>query len=290
MKAVDLHVHSCFSDGTKTPKELLNYARWQKLSAFALTDHDTISGVDALNMAHMELLNSEPDATDIPDIIPGVELSTEYNGRDIHIVGLFIDVKSEAFNSYLKEFVDSRDVRNQKMCKLLCEREGFDISYEKLIEAFPGAVITRAHYARYLLDKGYIKSMKEAFDRYIGDHSPCYIPREKVTPSDGVRLIHSAGGVAILAHPVLYGYSQAELDKLVLSIDGLDGIEAVYSTYTPSDERDIKRLAQKYNLLLSGGSDYHGENKPDIELGTGRGHLFVPEDFLDKIRAFHKAL
>lgn len=284
MRAIDLHVHSNFSDGTLSPAELVDLAIEKNLAAMALTDHDCIDGIGELNKA----LADKDTQVDL-ELIPGVELSTDWSNRDIHIVGLYIDTENKEFLSYLKEFLAARDTRNHKMCDALRQGEGFDITYEKLVKAFEGSVITRAHYARYLMDKGYVKSRDEAFIRYIGDGKKYYIPRQKQTPFEGIELIHKAGGMAILAHPVLYWFGKEKLDTLVKTLKeaGLDGIEATYSTYTPADERDIKALAKKYDLLLSGGSDFHGSNKPLIDLGSGMGHLFVPKEYLDKIK-LHK--
>ncbi len=281
MKAVDLHVHSNKSDGSKTPSELVDIALSKGLSAFALTDHDTTEGL-------AEAMEYAKDK-DI-EVIPGIELSSEYKGRDIHIVGLFIDPNNERFQKHLTDFKDSRVNRNNKMCQLLRDEAGMDISYEKLMEAYPGSVITRAHYARYMLDHGYVKSLPEAFERYIGDHCKYFVPREKITPEDAVKLILESGGVPVLAHPVLYKMGKEQLDILVARLKeaGLQAIEAIYSTYAPSDERDIKALAKKYNLAISGGSDYHGDAKPGLELGTGYGKLFVYEELLDKIKAIRK--
>lgn len=226
--------------------------------------------------------------TPIPEVVPGVELSTEYQGKDVHILGLFIDHHNARFLKYLSDFVASRDTRNHKMCALLQET-GMDISYEKLLRTFPGSVITRAHYAKYMLAHGYVKSMAEAFERYVGDRCPYYVPREKVTPAQAVELILEAGGVPILAHPILYHMSDARLDRLVgeLKEAGLLGIEALYGTYHTCDERWIRSLAKKYDLLVSGGSDFHGDNKPGLDLGTGYGRLCVPEEVLERIRQAH---
>ncbi|MBQ8822212.1 MAG: PHP domain-containing protein [Lachnospiraceae bacterium] len=282
MKAVDLHVHSNRSDGTFTPTQLVDYALEKGLSAFALTDHDTVDGL-AEAIAYADRLRQENPL--VPEVIPGIELSTEYHGKDIHIVGLYIDYTSEKFTDTLKEFVESRDNRNRKMCKLL-EEHGIDITYEKLIEEFPDCVLTRAHYARYMLNHGYINSMTEAFEKYIGDRCDCYVPREKITPQDGIAMILEAGGIPILAHPILYRMSDAKLEALVahLKESGLMGIEAVYTTNTPAEERQTRKLADKYHLLISGGSDFHGSNKPKTDLAIGHGKLFVPEEILDNIK------
>lgn len=287
---VDLHVHSTKSDGTYAPKELVDYAIEKGLSAFALTDHDSVGGVEeAMEYASFLRLQaatiSETEAEKIPEVIPGIEFSTEYQGKDVHIVGLYIDIHYPAFAKHLKEFVESRDIRNEKMCQSL-RSIGMDITYAKLQEAFPGAVITRAHYAKYMLNHGYIKSMNEAFERYIGDNSPHFIPREKVTPEQAVELILAAGGIPILAHPVLYHMSDARLEELVLKLKavGLVGLEAIYSTYSPAEERQMHKLADKYGLLISGGSDFHGSNKPGLDLAIGYGKLYVPYEVLENIK------
>ena len=283
MKPVDLHVHSNKSDGSNTPSELVYMAVQKGLAAFALTDHDTVDGIDEA-LACAEKLRAK-GVENVPEVIPGIELSTEYQGKDIHMVGLYIDHNSPAFRAHLKHFVDSRVERNRKMCARLAEA-GIDISYEKLTAEFPDSVLTRAHYAVYLVNKGYSLSKEDAFSQYLGDHTKYFVPREKITPEMGVELILNAGGIPILAHPVLYHMSDARLDELVARLKkaGLVGIEAIYATYNPAEERQIRKLAEKYALRISGGSDYHGEAKPGLEMGTGYGKLFVPEDVLWQLK------
>ena len=291
MKPIDLHVHSNKSDGTYTPSQLLDYAMEKGLAAIALTDHDTVNGLDEIieyaKILRCRQTSLEPvPGANIPEIISGIEFSTEYEGRDIHILGLYIDHKSAEFEKPLQDFVNSRIIRNEKMCRLLQEA-GIDITYEKLCAEYPDSVITRAHYGSYLLKYGYIRNIHEAFEKYIGDNCPYFVPREKVTPQDAVQLILKAKGVPILAHPPLYHMSDSRLDKLVATLKdaGLMGIEAIYSTYSSSEERDMRRLADKYDLLISGGSDFHGENKPNLDLGTGYGKLYVDYSVLESIKA-----
>ena len=281
MNIIDLHVHSNKSDGSFTPTELVNYAIEKGLSAFALTDHDTTDGIDeALASAEPAVAAGRP-----VEVIPGIEFSTEYEGQDIHIVGLYIDYKSDFFRRRLVSFVEGRITRNKEMCRRLTEH-GIPVTYEELTAEFPDCVITRAHYAKFMLNHGYINSLKEAFDRYIGDHGPCFVPRKKITPMRAVEIILKAGGFPILAHPVLYHFSKARLEKLValLTEMGLQGLECVYSTHSTSDEREMRSLAKKYNLCVSGGSDFHGNAKPGLDLATGYGKLFVPGELLDKIK------
>ena len=293
MSAIDLHVHSNKSDGTYSPAELVDYAIEKGLSAMALTDHDTVDGLDEIIQyadrlrSEMNSANTQPSShLHIPEIIPGIEFSTEYEGRDIHILGLYIDHKSPEFAKSLQKFVDSRIIRNKKMCCLL-QGAGIDITYEKLLSEYPDCVITRAHYAAYLLKYGYTRNMNEAFERFVGDHCPYFVPREKVTPQQAVQLVLKAKGVPILAHPTLYHMSDSRLDHLTASLKeaGLMGIEAIYSTYSPSEERDMRKLANKHDLLLSGGS-----NKPKLDLATGYGNLYVDDSILREIKAKHLSL
>lgn len=276
MKQIDLHVHSNKSDGTYTPTELVDYAMQKGLSAIALTDHDTTSGL-AEAIAYAE---------DKPiEVIPGIEFSSENEGKDIHVVGLYINYDAPAFQAKLQSFVDSRINRNIKMCRNLQEA-GIDITFDKLCAENPGAVITRAHYAAYLTEHGYVANRPEAFAKYVGDNCKYYVPREKITPAQAVELILQAKGVPILAHPPLYHMGNERLDALVGSLKqaGLMGIETFYSSYSNQDERDMLNLTKKYDLLLSGGSDFHGDNKPGLDLGTGYGKLFVPYEILEKIK------
>ena len=155
-----------------------------------------------------------------------------------------------------------------------------------MIKTYGDAVITRAHFADRLVTIGAVGDRNEAFDRYLGQGKPCFVPRSKVDPAEAIDRIHQAGGIAILAHPVLYHLGKAQMNKLLdhMCSAGLDGIEAIYSTYRMGDELSIRRIASERNLLISGGSDYHGKNKPHIQLGTGMGHLFVPYELLDKMK------
>lgn len=274
---IDLHTHSTASDGTYTPTQLIDYAVSKGLTAIALTDHDTTDGIEEAVLRAQYYHNQ---GTDIK-VIPGIEFSTDYFGKDIHIVGLYVDYQGEFLTKRLSYFKLSRTKRNLEMCQKLTSL-GMPIDYEELCAAYPDGVITRAHYAKFMLKKGYVKSVKEAFERHIGDGMVAHVRRKNISPMRAVEIIRRAGGIPVLAHPVLYGMSKDRLDDLVkrLTGAGLMGIEAVYSTYTPSDERDIRTLASKYNLLISGGSDFHGTNKPDIDLGTGRGKLYLDDSIL----------
>lgn len=277
MKLIDLHVHSNCSDGTLTPTELVSLAKKMNLSAFALTDHDTVAGLK-------EAMRS--GAASGIEVLPGIEFSTEYLGKDIHIVGIEFDYESPLFLSEIENFQASRHLRNRKMIEKLREEGGVDISFEQMEAAFGTSVWTRAHFARYLKEHGYVKEMADAFSRYIGDDCPYFVPREKVTPAQAVRLIRQTGGIPILAHPLQYHLPDEKLRELVLLLKkkGLIGIEALYSSHSPMDESAVRRLARTSGLLISGGSDFHGSNKPTISLGIGRGNLKISYDILKQLR------
>ena len=295
MSPIDLHTHSTKSDGTYTPGELIRYAQEKGLSAIALTDHDTADGIgEAMETAKALKkeaagslqADSVESALSVPEVIPGVELSTEYNGKDVHIVGLFIDWQDPGFNQRLREFADARIYRNQKMCRLLTEG-GYPVIYEDLERAFPDTVITRAHFAQHLLDKGLISSIDMAFSRLIGDDCPFFVPREKISPQYGVQFLLQYGAVPVLAHPMQYKMDDTALCALVSSLCdfGLAGIEVYYSTHKPDDTAYLSRIADRYGLLPSGGSDCHGSRKKNLDLGTGYGHLYVPDTILPPLRA-----
>lgn len=275
-KYIDLHVHSNCSDGTFTPTELVDYALKKKLAAIALTDHDTIDGLPEIFAA------AEGSGL---EVIGGIEFSTEFHGKDVHIVGLDFDYRMPEFCRQLTRFQNSRDIRNEKMISRLRE-EGIDITWEAMMQEYPDAVWTRAHFGKFLLEHGYVPDIKEAFSRYLADDACCFIPREKVTPVQAVELIRLANGIPVLAHPLLYHLDDASMDELIESLKavGLTGIEGFYSTYSRADEEYVRMMADRHQLLLSGGSDFHGSTKPDIDLGTGKGNLKIPYELLTKLR------
>lgn len=282
MNYIDLHVHSNASDGTLTPSELISLAVLNDLSAIALTDHDTISGIPEAQKA-ADAKNKEGK---IIDLIPGVELSCAYKIKDIHILGLFIDIENKFLLDTLKEAKDERDSRNEHIAQKLREK-GIDITIDALLSGNKNAVLTRAHFAKHLYEKGYVKNIKEAFQRYIGDTSPCFVQRKYLSPEAAIGIIHRAGGIAVLAHPLLYHLPAPELNMLLhhLKLYGLDAIEAIYSSNTEANENYSRYLARKHNLLISGGTDYHGLNKPELSLGSGKGNMHIPESLLIQMKA-----
>lgn len=278
MLPIDLHTHTTASDGTDTPRELIDLAINNGLKAIAITDHDTTEGlIDALNYSK-----------NLPiEVISGVEFSTTMPsyGFDIHILGYYFNPQDETFNTLLDGIRQSRTQRNFKILDQL-GAIGFHLTMEEVAKAASDGVITRAHIGKALVKKGYIKKEQIAYDKYIGNNCVAYVPRERLTPEMAIKMILNAGGVPVLAHPTLYKLKLKDLDKLVsiLATYGLKGIEAVYSLHAPHEEKYLRQLAENYQLLITGGSDYHGTNKPYIHLGTGKSHLFVQDILLEPLK------
>lgn len=277
MKLIDLHVHSNASDGTLTPTQVVTLALEKNLSAIALTDHDTVQGIpEALHAAEHKDLT----------VIPGIELSCYYKEREIHILGFFVNYLDTAFQNALEDLKTARFNRNLKMIALFQEN-GIPMTLEKLQAGNPNTVITRAHFARVLIEEGICKNKDQAFAKYLDIHCPYYIPKPDVTPAHAISIIKNAGGMPFLAHPLLYKLGYEEVEELITTLIplGLKGIEAYHSSNNISQSDKLRSLALKYNLLISGGSDFHGSNKPDIDLGCGRGGLKITEHILDTILA-----
>lgn len=275
---IDLHVHSNHSDGTLSPKELVTLAVTTGLSAFALTDHDTVSGIAAAKQAAQESTTAGRPII----VISGTEISAAYAKRDIHILGLFINEHDSALLTALEEAVSARERRNELMAERF-RALGIPLTLDALREINPDTVITRAHFAKYLLEHHYVKTQPEAFERYLGYDAPCFIPREYMQPERAISLILGAGGIPVLAHPLLYKLPPKELDTLLkrLCAAGLKGLEVYYSSNTSFDESIVYGLANRYGLLMTGGTDFHGDNKPNLYLGTGRNrNVTIPDSLL----------
>ncbi len=284
MSYIDLHVHSNISDGTMSPEELVRHAAQNGLIAIALTDHDSVEGIAEAKRTAEELKKEGLNIT----VIPGIEISAGYHKKDIHILGYHIDVTSKELNDTLQEIIAERTSRNDKMCANL-QKAGIDITTDKLRAHHPDTVITRAHFARFMVENNYTKTMKEAFDKYLDSSTPYYVSREYLSPKKAITLIKEAGGIPVLAHPLLYGLSLKELEDLLAELTsyGLVGIETFYSNNTGCDESNVRRLARIFNLVMTGGSDYHGTNKPQIQIGIGRGNLRIPDSILKELAKFN---
>lgn len=277
-KPIDLHIHSTFSDGTFSPEELVKAGKEYGLSAMALTDHDTIGGLDAFHGAGKKY--------DM-ETISGIEFAALYgevSPTEIHIVGLGFHENDPLWKDALEALQKSRTQRNEKMVTALTAI-GFPITLEEVANNAGGDIITRAHYANVLLEKGYIATKKEAFEKYISPGLPGYVERDFPTPAYCINLIKQTGGLAILAHPTLYHMTDAQIHLLIQHLIplGLDGVEVEYSTYHHGQRVLLRNIAKKHDLLFSGGSDFHGANKPDIQLGIGKGNLYVPYSFWESM-------
>lgn len=279
---IDLHVHSNHSDGTLSPEELVTLAKNTGVSAFALTDHDTVSGIQKAKAAA---------AGSGVTVISGTELSAAYQKKDIHILGLFIDETNPTLLTALEEAVMARDSRNERMAERF-RSLGIPLTLEDLRLMNPDTVITRAHFAKYLIEHNHVKNSEEAFRRYLNYDAPCFVPREYMQPEHAISLILQAGGIPVLAHPLLYKLPPAELEALLqrLTDAGLKGLEVYYSSNTNFDEQICYGLANRFGLLMTGGTDFHGANKPNLYLGTGRNHnLNIPETLLTPLYEHLKA-
>lgn len=274
MDTIDLHTHSTFSDGTFTPLQLVKYAEEKGLKAFALTDHDTTEGVKEAKSIETNV-----------EVISGVEISTRYDKKEIHIVGLYVNENDADLNKQLKDYREKRVTRNFEILEKL-NSLGVNITIDDVKESCTGDVISRAHIAKALVSKGFVGSYTEAFDRYLGDNKCAYVPRETLNYEESMELITKAGGVPVLAHPLLYKMSDTNLENMMVKLrqKGLKAVEVYYSTHSNSDTQHIMAMANRVGLIYSGGSDFHGATKPKIDMGTGMGKLAVPYEILEKIR------
>lgn len=276
MSRIDLHLHTTHSDGSFSTREVMNFAKQAGVTALAITDHDIVEGI--------------PEATAIGtelgiEVIPGVEISSRLGESELHILGYFLNWTDPALAQRLVTLRESRHTRNPKIVQRLNEL-GIDITYEEVRKLAGTESVGRPHIARLLMEKHVVTSAKEAFDRYLANGRPAFVDRELPEPAEGVRWIREAGGVPVLAHPTWVRTSADGLRALLRQLKevGLGGIEVHYSTHNPSQTAEYLDLAKQCDLLVTGGSDFHGVTKPDIEVGIGRGQLKVSDKLLDPLR------
>ncbi len=275
--SLDLHAHTNASDGSLTPTQLVELAKKQGLSALGVTDHDTIYGWDEA-FAAGEKLGVE--------IVPGVELSTSYEGGRFHLLAYYINPDSELIR-VLETIQAARKNRNGEILDNLREL-GLPLE-EREVRVFAGehGQLGRPHFAQAMIQRGYVATTQEAFDRYLADGKPAYATKAVLSPKDAIGLIHQAGGVSVWAHPPLNrNFTLAQLEEKLgdWMSWGLDGIETFYSRYTKDEARWAEAARQKFGLLESGGSDWHGLSKPDIQLGVTNTGAAVPDRVLEAMK------
>jgi 3',5'-nucleoside bisphosphate phosphatase len=276
MGRIDLHLHTTHSDGSLNPADVLALAQKAGVTALAITDHDIVDGL--------------PEAIGVGtrlgiEVVPGVEISSFDGKSELHILGYCLNWRDEMLLKRLASLRASRHRRNPLIIERL-QALGLELSYDEVRALAGTESVGRPHIARLLMEKGYVTSAKEAFDRYLAEGRPGYVARDLPIPAEAINWIRDARGVAVLAHPTWVKESDDALPAFVRALknDGLGGIEVHYSTHTKQQTARFLELAKQFGLLVTGGSDFHGLTKPDIEVGTGRGSLRVPEHLLAPLK------
>jgi predicted metal-dependent phosphoesterase TrpH len=278
MIAIDLHVHTTASDGTMRPTEVVRYAQKKGLRAIAITDHDTIEGLDEAIRAGNELGF---------EVIPGVELSVDSPTGTMHVLGYYIDPASAELTDKLLILQQARMERNLTMIERL-RRLGIAIELSEVKAAPEHGQIGRPHFAHTLVKKGYVPNIQDAFDRYLGKGKPAYAEKFRFAPEEAMHFIGTAGGITVLAHPFTLNQPlRKDLEPLIMTLKekGLEGIEVFYPEHSEGQTRLYRSLAQKHGLLLTGGSDFHGITKDDVDLGEGYGDVEMTYGLIEAMKA-----
>lgn len=274
---IDLHVHSTFSDGTNTPEELVELAAKVGITSLALTDHDGMLGIDRfLEACRIHGVRG----------VPGVEISVDFKGGTMHMLGYFLNHKDDKVEAALSRIRDGREERNQLILERL-NKLGFAVSWEEVAKLAKEDVVGRPHFAQVLIEKGYVKKKEDAFDHYLGKGKPAYVDRFRLTVEESVALIRGAGGVPVLAHPFTLDLGRRRMRVLLAELvaQGLQGIEAYYAEHSHDQQRFCLSQARELGLAVSGGSDFHGAMNPNCRLGIGFGSLKVPDELVDLLQA-----
>ncbi len=272
----DLHVHSTFSDGTLTPAELVRLAEKENISAVALCDHNTVVGLK-------DFINAGKNSDVIT--IPGIEISTEFNNKERHILGLFLpEEKFDEISQMMSRIKIFKEESNEILVRNL-RNGGYMIDYDEIKSKNAGAYINRAHIAKALVEKGYFESINEAFAKVLSPDGQFYTPSKRFKALEIIQYLSSIGAVPVCAHPFL-GMNTDEVDMFLnlAKSNGLVGMETIYSEYDQETQKTAQILAEKHGILQSGGSDFHGDNKPDISMGVGKGNLTIPYEFYEKLK------
>lgn len=276
MTVVDLHTHSYYSDGTVSPTQLVEMAAKAGLSAVALCDHNTVGGLpEFLTAAREKGVEG----------IPGVEVSTDYGETELHIVGLYLDPEHCApLTEAMNEMMLRKERSNRELVAAL-NRSGLSLDYDAIRAGTAGGFVNRAVIAAEMVRQGYAPTVREAFSRWLVPQLGYFRPPKRLDVFETIRLLRHVGAVAVLAHPLI-DLSEKELREFLpkAKAAGLDAMETLYSTYDHSARSLSRQIVEEFSLLESGGSDFHGTNKPDIEIGVGKGDLCIPDVFWKKIR------
>ena len=277
MGYVDLHLHTTASDGVRTPSEVVRYAKSKQLQAIAVTDHDTIEGLE-------EAL-SEGDRIGF-EVIPGIEISAEFSPGSMHLLGYFLDIHHPLLIEKLKYLQGARAERNPKIVQKL-NRLGIQLNYDDVVEASGGGQVGRPHFAQVLLERGYVRSIQEAFERFLKKGAPAYADKFRFRASEAIHFINESNGVAVIAHPNTLGVNgNSALETLLLQLvkEGLRGIEVYYPEHSSTDIARYKFLAEKYGLVMTGGTDYHGMEGNELDIGVGRGDMRLPYSIVEELK------
>lgn len=279
---IDLHTHTDQSDGTLSPQELVEEAVQVGLQAVAITDHDTFAGYDQA---------VESAAGFSVELVCGVELSTKYSGRSVHLLGYFLNHQpTDQFRGWVKALEASRNKRNHALVQEL-RAQGIEVTFQE-VAARAGKIIARPHFAAVMLEKGYVSSIQNAFDRYLDESASCFVSREEPDFKEAIAQILASGGLPVLPHPGRFTPIPEILERELVQMQclGLRGIEIYHSDHMASDVNVYSMLASKLGLAVTGGSDFHGSAKPRVSLGTGiEGNVSVPKSVLDELRRVAQA-
>ena len=277
---IDLHSHTDASDGTDSPRELVDRARAAGLSALSITDHDTFAGYEQAReyAAGLGFV-----------LLCGIELSTKFHGKTVHVLAYFPQGESSAaFRAWVREQQEYRRDRNIRLIARLNE-VGVAITLAE-VEALGRTMTGRPHFARVLMDKGYVRTTQEAFDAYLTEEGRAFVQREEVALAEALDRVRASAGIAVMAHPIRLGKRKAAEEEALVAEAvelGLAGLEVIHSDHTAADVERYRGYAARYGLIETGGSDYHGGNKPDIDLGTGRrGNVAVPDEFFVRLQGY----
>jgi predicted metal-dependent phosphoesterase TrpH len=277
MGYIDLHLHTTASDGIKSPSEIVRYAKAKGLQAIAITDHDTIEGLEE-GISEGERIGIE--------VIPGIEISAEHSPGSMHLLGYFFNIHHPLLKERLAHLQEARAERNPKIVEKL-NKLGIKVSYEEVAKVSGGGQVGRPHFAQVLLDKGYVRSFQEAFDRFLKKGAPAYAEKFRFKATEALRFIQEAGGVVVLAHPKTLGlYGHSELENLLLRLveEGLKGLEVYYPEHSALEISQYKALAERCGLVITGGTDYHGLEGNGLDIGVGRGEMRLPYSMAEELK------